>query len=167
MLAEAVTAVALSLSTGGGAAAPIQVELPNQGYKIGYLTIPKLGLKSWPIRQGTRSSELDRGIGHLRSTFLPGMRGTIGFFGHRVTHVLSLQHGPFRYINRLKLGNRIIVVMPYGRYVYRVRRKFIVTSKSWNTFRPQTESEKLLLAACHKPGSAQFRLVVEAIREEA
>ena len=107
---------------------------------------------------------LAEGVGHLPSTYAPGMGGTVALFGHRVTPTLGLAHGPFRYINRLRPRARIIVRMPYGRYVYRVRGHGVVRANDWATFRPKLDGEVLLLAACHPPGSAAYRYVVRATR---
>ena len=90
------------------------------------------------------------------------MSGTVALFGHRVTPTLGLAHGPFRYINRLRPGARIIVRMPYGRYVYRVRGHTVVRANAWSAFRPRLGGDVLLLAACHPPGSAAYRYVVRA-----
>jgi sortase A len=75
---------------------------------------------------------------------------------------LGLAHGPFRYINRLRRGDRIIVRMPYGRYVYRVRGHKVVRANAWSAFRPTLGDDVLLLAACHPPGSSAYRYVVRA-----
>jgi sortase A len=100
---------------------------------------------------------------------MPGQGGTVSLFGHRVTPVKGRTHGPFRYINLLKRGDRIIIRMPYGRFVYRVTGHRIVHARQWGLFRARRGHERLTIAACSdkdgKPGWATHRYVVIA-REE-
>jgi LPXTG-site transpeptidase (sortase) family protein len=56
------------------------------------------------------------------------------------------------------------VRVPYGRYTYRVRSHRVVKADAWSAFKPKLGREELLLAACHPPGSAAYRYVVEAVR---
>jgi sortase A len=166
MLAELATGVVLA-ATPASAPAPLQVALPPAGAGLGTIIIPALGIRA-PIGQlparGAGERVLAQGVGHLPSTYSPGMGGTIALFGHRVTPTLGLAHGPFRYINRLRLGARIIVRTSYGRYTYRVRGHRVVRANDWAAFRPKLDGEALLLAACHPPGSAAYRYVVRATR---
>jgi sortase A len=163
MLLELITGVAFTVTP--AVPPPIQVTPPPTGAAYGTVAIPAIGIRA-PIRQlparGTGKRVLDRGVGHLPSTYGPGMSGTVALFGHRVTPTLGLAHGPFRYINRLRPGARIIVRMPYGRYVYRVRGHKVVRANAWSAFRPRLGGDVLLLAACHPPGSAAYRYVVRA-----
>jgi sortase A len=167
MLAEWTT-VAVLLSGGTvPTPPPLHVELPSAGARYGQVAIPKIGIRV-PIRQGVaHDAVLSRGVGHERSSYGPGMGGTILLFGHRVTPVLGLGHGPFRFINRLRRGNRIVVTMPYGRFVYRVLRHRVLTpAQVARRFRPSLERERLVLTACHPPGSREFRYVVIARRQK-
>jgi sortase A len=163
MLAELAAGVALTVTP--AAPPPIEVALPASGARYGTVAIPAIGIRA-PIRQlparGSGKRVLDRGVGHLPSTYGPGMSGTVALFGHRVTPTLGLAHGPFRYIDRLRRGDRIVVRMPYGRYVYSVRGHRVVKKDAWAAFRPRLDADVLLLAACHPPGSAAYRYVVRA-----
>lgn len=164
MLAEFMVGVALVVAP-ATAPAPLHVSPPPTGGGYGTVAIPALGLRA-PIRQlpprGRGEHVLDESVGHLPSTYGPGMGGTVALFGHRVTPTLGLAHGPFRYIDRLHRGDRIIVRMPYGRYVYRVQDHRVVRATAWAAFTAKLDGEVLLLAACHPPGSAAFRYVVRA-----
>jgi sortase A len=148
-----------------GTSQPLHVTPPEAGERYGAIIVPALDLRA-PLRQlpkrGTGERVLDVSVGHLPSTYGPGMGGTVALFGHRVTPTLGLPHGPFRYIDRLKRGDRIIVRMPYGRYAYRVRGHRVVRADAWSAFKPKLDGDVLLLAACHPPGSAAFRYVVRA-----
>ena len=163
MLAELITGVAFMVTP--AVPPPIQVTPPATGAKYGTIAIPAIDVDA-PIRQlparGPGTRVLDRAVGHLPSTYGPGMGGTIAFFGHNMTPTLGLPHGPFHDIDLLHRGARIIVRMPYGRYVYRVRGHKVVRANAWSAFRPRLGGDVLLLAACHPPGSAAYRYVVQA-----
>jgi sortase A len=165
MLAEFMVGVALVVAP-ATAPAPLHVSPPPTGAGYGAIAIPALDLRA-PIRQlpprGPGHRVLDRSVGHLPSTYGPGMGGTVALFGHRITPTLGLAHGPFRYIDRLHRGDRIIVRMPYGRYVYRVVGHTVVRADAWRVFRPRLGQEELLLAACTPPGKATHRYVVRAV----
>jgi sortase A len=164
MLAELMVGVALAVAP-ATTPAPLHVVPPPSGAGYGTIAIPALDLRA-PIRQlpprGTGERVLDEAVGHLPSTYGPGMGGTVALFGHRVTPILGLGHGPFRYIDRLHRGDLIVVRMPYGRYVYRVRGHRVVLANAWSAFKAKLDREVLLLAACHPPGSAAYRYVVRA-----
>lgn len=90
---------------------------PGQGFAI--LHIPKLDVVV-PIAEGINKSKvLDRGmVGHYDEnsikTAMPGDKtGNFGIAGHRNTH-----GEPFRYINRLKPGDPIVVETQDTYYVY-------------------------------------------------
>ncbi|MET8678382.1 class E sortase [Streptomyces sp. NPDC004647] len=89
---------------------------PGQGFAIMY--IPKLDVKV-PIAEGIdKQKVLDRGmVGHYSKgrlkTAMPWQKGNFAVAGHRNTH-----GEPFRYINRLKPGDEIIVETQSTYYTY-------------------------------------------------
>ncbi|WP_055528116.1 class E sortase [Streptomyces graminilatus] len=102
---------------------------PGQGFAI--LDIPKLDVVV-PIAEGTSKEKvLDRGmVGHYAggglSTAMPSAAtGNFGLAGHRNTH-----GEPFRYINRLKKGDAIVVETQDKYYVYKMESILPVTSPS-------------------------------------
>jgi sortase A len=87
---------------------------------------------------------------------MPGDHGTVAIAGHRTTH-----GAPFRNIDKLKRGNRIILELPYGRFVYKVEKTQIVEPTAlWVTDR--VGYDRLVLSACHPLYSAAQRLIVFA-----
>jgi len=131
--------------------------LPAAGAVLGTIVIPRIGL-SVVFRQGTGASVLAAGPGHYPATALPGSGGTIGIAGHRVTH----SH-PFLELNRLRKGDRIVIITGGRRYLYRVFLMRIVPPRQiWPLHRRRTE--QLVLTACHPPRTALRRLVVFAER---
>lgn len=141
---------ALVLSLGGGQAPQqaVHVEPPKPGHaEYGRIEVPRLHLDA-PIRADSRLRELKDAVGHLPSTYWPGMGGTVALFGHRKTPWGGMTHGPFRYINRLRAGDRIVVTMPYGRYTYVVRGHRIIRPTALREVRASLDREELLVAAC-------------------
>ncbi|MFI8264763.1 MULTISPECIES: class E sortase [unclassified Streptomyces] len=82
----------------------------------GVLRIPRLGVVV-PIAQGVdKRAVLDKGYaGHYPGTAQPGAQGNFALAGHRNTH-----GEPFRYINRLRAGDELIVDVRGQRYTYLV-----------------------------------------------
>ncbi|MBT2479413.1 class E sortase [Streptomyces sp. ISL-94] len=94
------------------AARPPAAAAQERAYAV--LRIPRLGLVV-PVAQGVdKRSVLDKGYaGQYPGTARPGERGNFALAGHRNTH-----GEPFRYINRLREGDRLIVDVKGRRYTY-------------------------------------------------
>jgi sortase A len=132
----------------------------GEGQPLGRIAIKRLGLKMVVV-QGTSAADLEKGPGHYDSrsgqnTGLPGMGGVIGIAGHRTTYL-----HPFLHIDDLRSGDRIVLKMPYGRFVYTVYYHKVVSSNDWSILRHRPY-EKLVLSACHPLHSATHRWVVFA-----
>ncbi|MGW7044426.1 class E sortase [Streptomyces avermitilis] len=102
---------------------------PGQGFAI--LDIPKLDVVA-PIAEGiSKTKVLDRGmVGHYAEgatkTAMPDAKtGNFGLAGHRNTH-----GEPFRYINRLKPGDAIVVETQDTYFVYKMTSILPVTPPS-------------------------------------
>ncbi len=130
------------------------------GEPVGRIEIPRIGL-SRVVVQGTGTSDLRKGPGHYPRTPLPGAPGTVGIAGHRTTY-----GAPFRHVDRLRAGDRIVVRTPYARIVYVVQRLRIVPpTATWVVARRRYD--RLVLTACHPLYSAAKRIVVFARRAQA
>ncbi|HZC12727.1 MAG TPA: class E sortase [Thermoleophilaceae bacterium] len=128
---------------------------PLPGDAIGEIVLPSLD-KRFFVVEGTQTDNLRKGPAHYPDTPLPGERGTVAIAGHRTTY-----GAPFRNIDQLKRGQRIVLSMPYGRYVYRVEKEQIVDDSAlWIT--DPVGYNRLVLSACHPLYSAAQRLVVFA-----
>jgi sortase A len=128
---------------------------PLPGDAIGRLELPSLD-RSYYLVQGTDPATLRKGPGHYPDTPLPGERGTVGIAGHRTTH-----GAPFRKIDRLEPGDRVVASMPYGRFVYRVEKSKLVDPSEVSVKR-RVGYNRLILSACHPLYSAAQRIVVFA-----
>jgi sortase A len=126
-----------------------------KGHAIGEIEMPAIHKTAF-IVQGTDTGTLRKGPGHYPDTPLPGKRGTVAIAGHRTTH-----GAPFRHIDNLKRGDRIILAMPYGTFTYRVQRTQVVDNDA--TWILHTVGyNRVVLSACHPLYSAAQRIVVFA-----
>jgi sortase A len=127
----------------------------DDGDPVGKLSIDRIGLSSVVV-EGTDAGDLRTGPGHYPGTPLPGQRGTVGIAGHRTTY-----GAPFRKLDKVRPNDEIVIVMPYGRFTYKVERTRIVPPTAiWVTQR--VSYDRLILSACHPLYSAAKRIVVFA-----
>lgn len=127
----------------------------HNGDAIGQIDIPRIG-HTYNVIQGTDTSDLESGPGHYPTTALPGMGQTVGIAGHRTTYL-----APFRFINNLRRGDRIIVTMPYGVFTYVVTRHQIVLPTDVSVVK-DVGYDQLVLSACNPIYSAAQRYIVFA-----
>jgi sortase A len=127
----------------------------RNGDAIGSIQIPRLGNR-YNIVQGTDTVNLEEGPGHYPSTAFPGMGQTVAIAGHRTTYL-----APFRFLNELKTGNRIVVTMPYARFTYTVQYLRIVQPTDIAVI-DDVGYDRLVLSACNPLYSAAQRLIVFA-----
>jgi sortase A len=125
------------------------------GQAIGRMRIPRLGV-SFLLIQGTDGASLQKGPGHYPSTSLPGLGQTVAIAGHRTTYL-----APFRHLDALRPGDRIVLKMPYGRFIYAVQFTRIVAPDAWWVTR-NVGYDRVVLSACHPLYSARQRIVVFA-----
>ncbi|MFG2233170.1 class E sortase [Streptomyces sp. NPDC048723] len=133
------------------------------------LRVPRLGLVV-PVAQGVdKRAVLDKGYaGQYPGTAGPGAQGNFALAGHRNTH-----GEPFRYINRLRAGDELIVDMRGRRYTYVVgkilsetteRDTGVIAPVPRSVVKPdQGYSEPgayITLTTCTPEYSSKYRLVV-------
>src|SRR3954452_4626170 len=125
----------------------------KEGQPLGRIRIPKIGA-TFVVVEGTGPASLRKGPGHYPKTTMPGLHGTVAIAGHRTTYL-----APFRKVNQLHRGDRVVVDMPYGRFTYRVQRTQIVPPTAlWVT--RNKAYDRLVLSACHPLYSAAKRIIV-------
>jgi sortase A len=128
---------------------------PLPGDALGKLEIPSIGVSEYVV-EGTDADNLRKGPGHYPDTPLPGQRGTSAIAGHRTTY-----GAPFRELDQVEKGDRIVLELPYGTFVYRVQRTQIVDDSAlWVT--KNVGYNRLVLTACHPLYSAAQRIVAFA-----
>ena len=125
------------------------------GDAIGQIDIPRIG-HAYNVIQGTDTQNLQAGPGHYPSTALPGMGQTVAIAGHRTTYL-----APFRFLNEVTRGDRIVVTMPYGRFTYVVQYQRIVAPTQVSVI-DDVGYDRLVLSACNPLYSATQRIIVFA-----
>lgn len=110
----------------------------------------------WAVVSGVSRADLKNGVGHMRSTPLPGQPGNTVIAGHRTTY-----GAPFHEFEQLEPGDIIEVETGLGMHTYEVRETIIVRpTEVWVT--GQREGAWLTLTTCHPKFSERQRLVVFA-----
>lgn len=128
---------------------------PLPGDAIGEIEIPAIGVSEFVV-EGTETDDLRKGPGHYPDTPLPGGRGTSAIAGHRTTY-----GAPFRDLDKLEPGDRIVVDMPSGHLTYRVTRIEIVDDSDFSVLEA-VGYKQLILSACHPLYSATERIIAFA-----
>jgi sortase A len=125
------------------------------GEAIGVLQMPRLGA-TYTVVQGTDESSLQKGPGHYPETPFPGLGDTVAIAGHRTTYL-----APFRNINQLRPGDRIVLTTRYAQFIYKVQYNRIVQPTAWWVTH-NVGYERLVLSACNPLYSAAQRIVTFA-----
>jgi sortase A len=131
----------------------------DPGRPMARLDIPVLDL-SVIVLEGTDTWTLDRAVGHIRGTALPGINGNIGIAGHR--------DGFFRGLKDVTEGSEVFLTTPAASYRYRVRGVEIVAPDE-NSVLDDSARPMLTLVTCYPfyyVGDAPKRFVVKAQLEE-
>lgn len=132
------------------------VRLPRDGTRLGMMFIPRLKMRS-PIVEGVTDPMFDIGMGHWPGTAMPGERGNAVYGGHR-----TAGPAPLYYVERLKVGDPIVILKGLKRVEYRVISKRIVKPTAlWITH--QSSGSMLTLFSCHPRGSTKQRYVIQAL----
>lgn len=125
------------------------------GDAVGRILIPRIGA-SFVVVQGTDQLTLEKGPGHYPGTALPGLGRTVAIAAHRTTYL-----APFRHIDVLRPGERIMLEMPYGHFTYVVQlHRIVLPTALWVT--RDVGYDRLVLSACNPLYSAAQRIIVFA-----
>lgn len=128
----------------------------STGQAIGRIEAPAMDGLNMVLIEGTDTASLEKGPGHYPETPFPGQAGTVGIAGHRTTYL-----APFRHIDSMERDDRIVLEMPYARFLYRVQRTAVVDPGDVRVVRP-VGYERLVLSACNPLYSADQRFIVFA-----
>ena len=137
-----------------GIAAITRAEIERSGL-IGRIEIPRLGLSAI-VAEGTDGRTLRHAVGHVSRTALPGETGNVALAGHRDTF--------FRGLSEVRQGDRVRIITPDGRFVYRVESKNVVGPENTEVL-ASSATPTLTLITCYPfqfVGAAPERYVVRA-----
>jgi sortase A len=137
--------------------APAVAERPAlvDGGAIGEMQIPRLGLTAMVV-QGDSAAILQRAVGHLADTALPGDVGNVVLAGHRDTF--------FRPLRGVRAGDAITLKTRDGDFEYRVESTAVVPPTDVGVLAP-TGGRTLTLITCFPfsyLGPAPKRFIVRA-----
>lgn len=119
---------------------------------VGRIVVPSLGIDTTAY-DGGDLAQIDWGPSHMPNTAYPGHLGNTVFAGHRVTKT-----HPFRDLDRLQPGDRVIFHVGDGTYQYSFTH-FEVVDEDGVQILQQRNAYEATLFACHPPGSDQYRIV--------
>jgi len=143
------------------ALAPVPTEKPpTHSMVLGRLEIPRLGVKAM-VREGADESTLQRAVGHIPGTALPGSIGNVALAGHRDTF--------FRGLRNIQKNDAIDLETEDGTYRYVVQSTKIVGPRDVSVLAAST-GETLTLVTCYPfyyVGSAPKRFIVRATQVAA
>ena len=125
---------------------------------LAVLRIPKIHLEVAVLR-GTDDVALNRAVGHIEDTALPGTEGNSGIAGHR--------DGFFRGLKDIAPEDVIELETLRGRERYRVERIWVVAPEDVSVLDP-TPARSLTLVTCYPfyhIGPAPQRYIVRAVRD--
>jgi sortase A len=126
---------------------------------LAILHIPRIHLDV-PILEGTDELTLNRAVGHIEDTALPGIDGNVGIAGHR--------DGFFRGLMNVLPGDAIELETLHGIEHYQIQRTWIVTPDDVSVLDP-TAGRSLTLVTCYPfyfVGPAPQRYIVRAVRAD-
>jgi sortase A len=126
------------------------------GSAVGRIVIPSIGA-SFVVVKGTGEGELQGGPGVYPETSFPGIPGTTAIAGHRTTYL-----APFRHIDALRPGNRVLLYMPYAHLTYSVVAQRVVAPTDVQAAVARVGYSRLVLSACTPLFSSEKRLLVYA-----
>jgi sortase A len=128
----------------------------GEGSPVARIRIPRIGV-SFVVVKGTSTSDLRSGPGIYPETVFPGIAGTTAIAGHRTTYL-----APFRHIDALAHGSRILINMPYAHFTYVVTDIRVVAPTDVRAAVENVGYSRLVLSACTPLFSAAKRLLVLA-----
>ena len=126
---------------------------------LAVMRVPKIRLEV-AVLPGTDDSTLDRAVGHIDGTALPGTDGNSGIAGHR--------DGFFRGLKDIAPGDTIELETLREKELYRVERAWIVSPEDVSVL-DATPTRSLTLVTCYPfyhVGPAPQRFIVRAGRVE-
>lgn len=124
---------------------------------IGRIEIPRLGVAAM-VRKGADEATLSRAVGLIPGAAEPGQNGNVVLAGHRDTF--------FRPLRKIKVNDRIRLVVPPNTFEYRVESTRVVTPEETSVLQSKGVDE-LTLVTCYPfrfIGSAPDRFIVSATR---
>jgi len=129
--------------------------LPINGEVVGQIRVPRLNLQAM-IVEGDSGEVLDKAVGHIPGTAMPGEWGNVALAGHR--------DRLFRPLREIRQGDVITVESSSGSFEYEVESSFVVAPTQTEVLQ-STNGRELTLITCfpfNYVGHAPNRFIVRA-----
>lgn len=137
-------------------AAPLaEPHVPITGEVVGQIRVPRLNLQA-VIVEGDSGEVLNKAVGHIPGTAMPGEWGNVALAGHR--------DRLFRPLREIRKGDLITIDSPGGSFAYEVETTFVVARTETSVLSAASRNE-LTLITCfpfNYVGSAPNRYIVRA-----
>ncbi|MCL1807195.1 MAG: class D sortase [Oscillospiraceae bacterium] len=128
---------------------------------LGTIKIPRIDI-SENLFEGTEN-QMRYGVGHLEGSPMPGEKGNVVLSAHRVSTVGKY---PFRHLDKMQDGDRIVIKLGEETFAYEVYDQFIVHETDlWVLKSVKEETHVLTLVTCDPAGGygrREDRLIVRA-----
>ena len=127
----------------------------TDGSVLGRIEIRRIGV-AVIVMEGTDRRTLQRAVGHIAGTSLPGQPGNVAIAGHRDTF--------FRELQNIRLGDDITLTTLEGSFVYEVDSMKVIAAENTAVLNNSAGSD-LTLVTCYPfyfVGPAPRRFVVHA-----
>ena len=132
---------------------PTPVPVLEQAIRI---QIPAIDVDA-PVVQGDSWEQLKRGVGQLIGSPTPGRPGNIVLSGHN-----DVYGEVFRYLDRLKPGDTVILFSSQRQYTYIITGTQMVEPTAVEVMAPTTDAQVTLIS-CHPYLIDDHRIVVSAV----
>lgn len=140
----------------------VKKEFTDEDLKNFWLEIDNDNVKiKAPIVNGVTDEKLEQGVGHHRTTAMPGEEGNVVLSGHRWKFGNNPAYTVFEDLDKLKEGDKITVHYNNQEFVYKIKESKTVGSKAVEILE-KTKEATLTLYTCTPKYTALKRLVYTA-----
>ena len=132
----------------------------EMGGVIGIIEIPSIDIR-YPVMEGTGSTVLNAGIGHIPETAGIGESGNCVLCGHNGSRYGTF----FTPLSQISIGDEVMITDKNGlKHIYEVTETEVVNPYD-NSIKTQSTEKELTLFTCSQKGTMRF--VVRCIYKEA
>lgn len=131
------------------------IPLVENGEALARIEIPEIGVNDIVVA-GIDTGDLKKGPGHFPDTPLPGQLGNAAIAGHRTTY-----GQPFHNVDKLQVGDDIVVTTLNGEFTYKVTGTQIVSPSDYQVISTSDPTKATItLVSCHPKWTAQERIII-------
>lgn len=129
-------------------------EIPHE--ILGYLTIERIGIKKFPVKDGADLETMKTGIGHFSET--PVWDGNVAFCAHNRDYRYD-----FRNLHKISVGDKVTYETRFGSRDYRVTIIKPIAETDWSDIISETEENTITMMTCIESQPSK-RLLVQAVQ---